>query len=188
MLDLRPIVRAVLKEYSLPRQGIHGVAHWARVLETGVRLAEATGANVEVVRLFAVFHDCQRVTEKTDPSHGIRGASFAAELRGKLFDLNDDDFDLLFVACVGHMDHPTDDDLTVQTCWDADRLDLARVGEKIAPSWLGAATIAHPAIMKWAHHRASTQVIPELIQRDWRIRTDRWQTKVVSVGSGKKPR
>jgi uncharacterized protein len=187
MLDLTPIVHAILEEYPLPRQGIHGVAHWARVLETGVRLAEATGANVDVVRLFAVFHDCQRVTEEIDPSHGIRGASLAAELRGMLFDLDDDDFDLLFVACVGHMDHPTDDDPTVQTCWDADRLDLGRVGAKIARSWLGAATLANPAMMDWAHRQAAAMVIPELIQRDWGIRTDRWQ-ELAGAESGRKPR
>lgn len=57
------------------------------MLETGVRLAKVTGANIEVVQLFAVFHDSQRVTEKTDRSHGIRGAEFAAKLRGKLFEL-----------------------------------------------------------------------------------------------------
>ena len=131
MLDLKLVVHGILKEYVLPWGGIHGVAHWARVLETGVRLAEVTGANIEVIELFAIFHDSQRVTEETDPSHGIRGATLAAELRGELFDLNEDDFDLLFVACVGHMDHPTDDDPTVQTCWDADRLDLARVGARI---------------------------------------------------------
>ena len=37
MLDLKPIVDAILAEYTLPEHGIHGVAHWARVLETGVR-------------------------------------------------------------------------------------------------------------------------------------------------------
>lgn len=187
MLDLAPIVHAILNDYPLPQQGIHGVAHWARVLETGVRLAETNGANADVVRLFAVFHDCQRVTEETDPSHGIRGATFAAELRGKLFDLNDDDFDLLFVACVGHMDHPTDDDPTVQTCWDADRLDMGRVGARITPSWLGAATIADPATMAWAHRQASQLVVPELIQRDWRIRTDRWGESTNADGE-RKPR
>ena len=173
MLDLKPIVDAILAQYSLPLAGIHGVAHWARVLETGVRLAEVTGANLEVVRLFAVFHDAQRVTEKTDPSHGIRGASFAAELRGKLFDVSDDDFDLLFVACAGHMDHPTDDDPTVQTCWDADRLDLGRVGMKIDPLWLGEATVdEHADIMEWADRRARSQAIPDLIHRDWGIKMD----------------
>ena len=120
--------------------------------------------------MFAVFHDSQRVMEQTDPSHGLRGASFAAELRGKLFDLNDDDFDLLFVACVGHMDRPTDDDVTVQTCWDADRLDLGRVGAEIDPLWLGEATVdEHAEIMEWADRRAKAHAIPELIRRDWGI-------------------
>ena len=72
---------------------------------------------------------------------GFVERSLAAKVRGKLFDLNDDDFDLLFVACVGHMDQPTDDDPTVQTCWDADRLDLGRVGGGIDPCWLGEATV-----------------------------------------------
>jgi uncharacterized protein len=141
MLDLKPLVHAILKKYPLRWDGIHGVAHWARVLENGLRLAEVIRANIEVVQLFAVFHDSQRVTKRTDPSHGIRGASFAAELRGKLFDLDDDDFDLLFVACAGHTNRPTDDDPTVQICWDADRLDLGRVGAKIDPLWLGEATV-----------------------------------------------
>ena len=187
MLNLKPVVEAILAQYSLPLFGIHGVAHWARVLETGVRLAEVTGANIEVVQLFAVLHDSQRVTEATDPSHGIRGASFAAELRGELFDLNDDDFDLLFVACVGHMDHPTDDDPTVQTCWDADRLDLGRVGARIDPLWLGEATVdEHSDIIEWAHCRAKVHTIPELIQRDWGIKTERWQK--MAVASGRKAR
>jgi uncharacterized protein len=172
MLDLKPVIRAILEDYVLPTKGVHGIAHWARVLETGVRLAELTGANVEVVRLFAVFHDAQRLTEETDPSHGIRGAAFAAELRGALFDLDEDDFDLLFVACVGHMEHPTDDDPTVQTCWDADRLDLGRVGARIDPCWLGAATLEHPDIMEWAHRRALSQAVPKLIRQDWGIDTD----------------
>jgi uncharacterized protein len=188
MLNLEPIVHAILGQYVLPQHGIHGVAHWARVLETGVRLAGVTGANIEVVQLFAVFHDSQRVTEEADPSHGIRGAAFAAELRGKLFDLNDDDFDLLFVACVGHMDHPTDDDPTVQTCWDADRLDLGRVGAKIDPLWLGEATVdEHPQIVEWANRRATARIIPELIHREWGIPTDQWQ-KMLAVESGRKPR
>jgi uncharacterized protein len=180
MLDLKPIVDAILEQYSLPLFGIHGVAHWARVLENGLRLAEKTQANIEVVQLFAVFHDSQRVTEETDPSHGIRGASLATELRGELFDLSDDDFDLLFVACVGHMDHPTDDDPTVQTCWDADRLDLGRVGVEIDPLWFGEATAENPRMMEWADRRARANMIPEMIQRDWGIEMDRWQEKAAT--------
>jgi uncharacterized protein len=178
MLNLKPIVHAILEAYPLPRFGSHGVTHWARVLENGVRLAHVTGAGVEVVQLFAIFHDCRRVTEEAEPTHGIRGARFAAELRGKLFELNDNDFDLLFVACAGHIDHPTDDDATVQTCWDADRLDLGRVGARIDPCWLGEATVEeHSDIMEWADRRAKAHAIPKMIQLDWGISRDHWQKR-----------
>ncbi len=127
MLDLKPIVHAILDDYALPWDGTHGVAHWARVLENGLRLAQMTGANVEVVQLFAVFHDSRRVNEGTDDGHGQRGAELAARLRGR-FTLSDNDFDLLHFACAHHTDGLMDGDITIQTCWDADRLDLGRVG------------------------------------------------------------
>ena len=184
MLNLKPLVHAILKGYALPLDGVHGIAHWARVLETGVRLSKVTGANIEVVRLFAVFHDSQRVVETTDPSHGLRGARFAAELHGKLFDLNEDDFDLLFVACAGHMDRSVDDDVTVQTCWDADRLDVGRLGAKVDPFWLGEATVdEHADIVKWADLRAKAHVVPKLIQRNWGI-----SQTMMGVRGRKKPR
>ena len=40
MLNLKPIVHIILSEYELPWDGTHGVSHWARVLENGLRLAE----------------------------------------------------------------------------------------------------------------------------------------------------
>jgi uncharacterized protein len=118
--DLRRIVNAILAEYALPICGVHGVSHWARVLENGLRLGETTGARIEVVRLFAVFHDSKRISEGSDSDHGRRGAEFAARLRGRLFDLPDDDFKLLHRACSGHTDERTHPDVTIQTCWDAD--------------------------------------------------------------------
>jgi uncharacterized protein len=98
MLHLKPIVHAILEDYALPIDGTHGIAHWARVLEIGSRLAEETGANRGVVQLFAVFHDSRRINEGFDDGHGNRGADLAAELRGKLFSLSDHDFDLLYTA------------------------------------------------------------------------------------------
>ena len=43
-LNLKLILHAILEEYELPWDGLHGVAHWARVLENGLRLADETGA------------------------------------------------------------------------------------------------------------------------------------------------
>ncbi len=87
-MNLKPVMQAILEDYALPLGGDHGVAHWARVLENGLKLAEATGANVDVVSLFAVLHDLGRINECTEHDHGLRGADFTAELRGSVFDLN----------------------------------------------------------------------------------------------------
>ncbi len=58
---LRPeLIRSIRQQYRLPWHGIHGVVHWARVLENGLRLASTTGAHLGVVSLFAVFHDSRR--------------------------------------------------------------------------------------------------------------------------------
>src|SRR5208283_1118198 len=118
MLNLKPFAHRILEDYALPWHGSHGVGHWARVLENGLRLAEATSAKVEVVQLFAIFHDSCRI----DDNHGRRGADLAAELRGSLFDLPDEDFELLYDACAHHTDGLVEADVTTQTCWDADRL------------------------------------------------------------------
>lgn len=71
------LMRAILDGYLLPVMGIHGLPHWGRVFETGLRPAEITGADLEVVALFAVFHDSRRVNEGTDPDQGPRGAELA---------------------------------------------------------------------------------------------------------------
>jgi len=91
-------------------------------------LATRTGADVVVVSLFALFHDSRRVNECNDPGHGRRGAVYAASLRGSAFDLTDERFDLLHEACAGHTDEAYHKNATIGTCWDADRLDLGRVG------------------------------------------------------------
>ena len=94
----------------------------------GLLLATQTGADRDVVRLFAIFHDARRVYEGTDDGHGARGAAFAAELRGRHFELDDARFALFTEACTWHTDRDFSANPTIATCWDADRLDLGRVG------------------------------------------------------------
>jgi uncharacterized protein len=168
-LNLRLIVHAILEDYALPWHGTHGVAHWARVLENGLRLAEMTGADLEIVQLFALLHDSKRVNECTDLDHGRRAAEFAKELRGRVFDLPDREFGLLQVACAGHTDEQTYPDITVQTCWDADRLDLGRVGITPEPNRLCTAAAKRADVLKWADGRACFGVVPKLVMDDWRI-------------------
>jgi uncharacterized protein len=172
-LNIRLILDAILEEYVLPWDGDHGIAHWARVLENGIRLAEETAANIEVVQLFAILHDSQRVNEVDDPDHGPRGAAFAQDLRGLLFDLADHEFRLLHRACAGHTHERTHPNVTIQTCWDADRLDLGRVGITPHPSRLCTEIAKREDIRRWADGRASLGVIPEFVKADWGIFLDR---------------
>jgi uncharacterized protein len=81
-----------------------------------------------VVRLFAVFHDSRRENDGVDFEHGERGAEYAASLRGTLFDLSDTHLELLQYACRWHTQGQLSDDPTIGACWDADRLDLTRIG------------------------------------------------------------
>lgn len=172
MTDLRPILTAVLDEYALLRDGVHGLSHWARVFENGERLAQVTGADVDVVQLFALFHDSKRINDGHDPDHGQRGAEFALSLRGDLFDLSDDNFNRLYRACAGHTHELTHPDVTIQTCWDADRLDLGRVGITPHPSRLCTAEAKKRETINWAHGRACFFIVPDFVRDEWGIELD----------------
>ncbi len=167
MHDYTAIMRAVLEEYVLPVRGAHGVIHWARVLENGLRVGESTGADLEVVGLFALFHDSRRINEYQDDDHGLRGGEFAHSLRGSLVHLDDARFELLFEACRLHTDGHTDGDATLQACWDADRLDLGRVG--ITPSPQRLCTDAARELLEWSHKRAVSGEVPMQILAGWGI-------------------
>src|SRR5690606_22227839 len=128
--------RRVAERFTLGPHSLHGPAHWKRVEEFGLKVAEGSGADPEVVRLFALFHDSCRESEGEDPQHGARGAELARAMRGRWFDLDDERFDLLAYACVHHTDGKVTTNPTVGTCWDADRLDLMRVGIRPVPRFL----------------------------------------------------
>src|SRR5512143_3943001 len=164
------LVSLILEGYALPRTGVHGVAHWARVLENGRRLATLSeGVDLDVIELFAIFHDARRVNEALDWGHGKRGAELALQLRGHVFELDDARFALLEHACNEHTAGKTHADLTVQVCWDADRLDLLRVGIRPRPSLLCTAAARTSDIMDWANCRAAWLEIPSLIRDEWEI-------------------
>jgi uncharacterized protein len=167
MHDVAAIMGAILQGYALPVRGDHGVVHWARVLENGLRVAEANGADGEVVALFALFHDSRRVNEYRDDGHGLRGGEFARSLRGSLVHLDNARFELLFEACRLHADGHTTGDPTLLACWDADRLDLGRVG--ITPDLHRLCTEAARELLGWADARAVSGHKPSAVLASWGI-------------------
>lgn len=153
MVD-RELIRVVRGQFALEWDGPHGAPHWSRVRENGLRLAEVTGANVRVVELFAFLHDARRLNDGHDPGHGPRAARFARSLAGSVFELPAGDLDLLVTACHGHSDGLSAGDATVLTCWDADRLDLGRVGIRPEPGRLCTEAARDPRILEWAYRRS----------------------------------
>ena len=148
------LFKNVRDQFLLSPNGIHGLSHWARVLANGRRLAWRTGANLNVVELFAVFHDCCRENDGRDPNHGLRGAQLASKMRGKWFEISDVEMNQLYVACSLHTDGLTDSDITIQTCWDSDRLDIGRVGTIPNEKYLCTPAAKDTEMLFWAHERA----------------------------------
>lgn len=173
-IDSARIVAEILKGYALPPWGFHGVTHWARVLENGLKLAERTGADVNVVTLFALFHDSRRIDDGEDYGHGGRGAELAAELRGVVYDLPDPQFEWLCRACERHTGGRTDASETVLTCWDADRLDLGRVGVIPNPKYLCTAAGKSYEMIAWAYPRSVAEVRPAVVG-EWGIPSPAWR-------------
>jgi uncharacterized protein len=122
---------AVQGQFRGSLMGIHGLGHWRQVERNGLLLVEKNGLGedgVLVARLFAALHDSQRVNDGWDQGHGARGAIYAREMRGTFFDIDDRLFKKLEKACEAHELGFVTEDALIGSCWDADRLDLVRVG------------------------------------------------------------
>lgn len=111
---------------------IHGLDHWYRVWQNAQMLnGLESGADMEIVALYALFHDSMRVNDGKDPAHGMRGYKLWERFYRTLpTDISqffsDRRRELLFEACVQHSHGERSIDPTIATCWDADRLDLPR--------------------------------------------------------------
>jgi uncharacterized protein len=135
------------------------------VRENGLLLAARTGARVDVVELFAYFHDACRHDDGYDAGHGPRGALLARQLHGQVFDIDAAGIDLLAAACDGHTGGGTVAEITVATCWDADRLDLGRVGTTPRPERLCTDAARDPEVLAWGYARSLGRAHPRPGQR-----------------------
>jgi uncharacterized protein len=169
---MRSLVAVAVGEAGEASRGPHGLAHWARVLENGMRLAAMTGASSRVVMTFAVLHDVRRRGRGRgigrDPGHGARAAEFAASLPHDVLPLDHAEMALLVEAIAGHEAGRVAADTTIGTCWDADRLD-AEPGSAAAgwPACTGAG--ADPDIRAWAARRRAESYVPADTIAEWGI-------------------
>lgn len=130
----------VLPQFKLdPKSQIHGIPHWSRVAANGRALCNDMGATLSdrrIVEWFAYLHDACRENDDSDPEHGTRAVALACTARdsGLMPELTELHVDLLCSALAGHSSGATRAQLVIQICWDADRLDLPRVGTTPDPA------------------------------------------------------
>jgi len=141
--------------FKLDWYGIHGAPHWGRVHLNGMLLLKTELGRQDVLTLFALLHDSCRENDESDPAHGQRACQLAYELRGEYFEIDDYGFKALGLALFHHSDgHTFHDDASVRICWDADRLDLGRVGIKPDPKYLCTPTARDPKFIEAAYRRS----------------------------------
>ena len=122
-----------LREYAIKHTkmgvySVHGISHWDRVAKNADALW-TSDVNVLVVKDFAYIHDVERENDGYDLQHGPRAAALVDEVRdSELAFLDDQEIQLLKEACRLHTSTWRTEDATVNACFDADRLDLGRVG------------------------------------------------------------
>lgn len=126
----------------------HGVEHWDRVAKFGeILLAE--GADRDVIMAFAYLHDSERKDNGEDIEHGKRASVLIDSIRQSLlFFLNDNQIAKLKRACELHTIEHRTGDITIDICFDADRMDLLRVGIMPLPDRMatvrGAELVSNP--------------------------------------------
>jgi uncharacterized protein len=111
---------------------LHGLDHWFRVWKNAQLLTgRGSYADLEVVALYALFHDSMRMNDGRDPEHGFRGYKLW-ERFNRLHDvkqfLTQSQQETLVEACTEHNQGLRSTNSTIAVCWDADRLDLHRKG------------------------------------------------------------
>lgn len=141
---------AQLRRFTFFDSHLHGPAHWVRVHRFGLILADNMNleeSQARCVEVFAWTHDLARVDDGGGNQHALDGAAHAFPVMDALFDdLNAAERQLVSAAIRHHSDGMTADEAyfqgvldiegwtedelveTVAACWDADRLDLLRLG------------------------------------------------------------
>ena len=100
-----------------------------------------------MVGLFALLHDCRRQDDGHDRGHGERTAGCAETLaRDGLLRRDPVLLDRPVAACAGHEHGKVSAGPTIGCCWDADRLELSRLGRRPVARLLSTDAARDPAV------------------------------------------
>lgn len=108
---------------------LHGFSHLRRVAILAGRLANAVGEDVESAVVMGFLHDSARKNDGNDIEHAHDSAALARELMEKFYPHLD--VDRICEAIEGHADGEVTTDPLTACLWDADRLELKRIGRTV---------------------------------------------------------
>ena len=137
--DRDKLVRQVFSDATSLNLIDHGPKHWMKVAQNGIMLARKEGVDTLFCEIFGLLHDCQRLDDYGDKQHGARAAQYARSI-GTLIPLSPREFKDLLYALTWHDNRTHTKNIQIGCCWDADRLELPRVGVITDPRMLNTDT------------------------------------------------
>jgi uncharacterized protein len=126
-----PFVLRESNTLNILQSRLHGLDHWFRVWKNALLIAgNDRSVDMEVVAMYALFHDSMRLNDAEDRPHGMRGYRLWERCKmvtphiEEIFSHRQEE--LFLEACAEHSEGLLTTDPTIAVCWDADRLDLPR--------------------------------------------------------------
>ena len=130
--------KIIFNSYTL-KEGLHGLNHVKRVVENAKTIAKNECPNhYDDIVMGAYLHDIGRVNDNGGNEHALQGFEISKQLLAKYWPHLD--HRKILTAIKEHADSLITDDPLIGSIWDADRLDLTRLGIKINPELLSTKT------------------------------------------------
>ncbi|MFC4236475.1 hypothetical protein ACFOY8_14820 [Thalassospira xianhensis] len=125
------LLNRVRSDAGYPGSSLHGEQHWRCVASAANFIAEYTpNCDLATLSLFSLLHDSMREDDGYDEFHGQRAAEYLDTLVDDgVIGGGEADISRLRLAIYWHNQASVDPkDSTIGACWDADRLNLWRLG------------------------------------------------------------
>jgi hypothetical protein len=137
-IDFAELAARIEADSAGAHSHVHGIMHWRAVAQSGLYLAGLIeDLDPALILLFGLLHDSCRENEFDDPYHGHRAAQLLERLdRERIVRLSPERASTLMHALSEHDAGYTSEDPNVGACWDADRLQLQRLGFALDPDRL----------------------------------------------------
>lgn len=168
MIDLDLVLPLAKVKFELDFKGVHGIEHWLNVTKMAQTIVAVTGGDYVVATLFGIFHDCCRISDYEDVDHGLRAAEYVKTLN---LDITPDQNNSLIFAIRNHNLNVISNDPTVGACWDADRLELSRIG--IYPQSKQLSTLTGIHILNDMKQRRQSDFLTEMAQEPETVKTEK---------------